>query len=1025
MSLPMSGWPHRCGKRRSRPACQRSCRPHLEVLEARLAPSAGIDAPVTTDPGVQQMPSIAADPLNASHLVTAYLDYSLLTTGYAGLGVAVSENGGATWRNSSIALPAGFSQGAAAPIAQFDAQGHVFVSFAAATFLGGLPPITDPGGGAPRALGFQSNNGIFVARSDDGGLTWNTPAAVASHLYDGTNPAPFEIKPDLAIDAFQKLSNGQPNPYYGDLYEVWSRYYPTGQFPNEPTATGGSEIMLAVSQDAGRTWQIESQPVAVVTDVLSNNNGLNTPEGTGYENCSQVAIGPEGDIYVVQGTSAVALYHSTDGGASFTQPNFSTALGAYYPFGSLLNAIPSLALTNDQFRTTTIHDVVADPTRPGHVYVVVTTQISDRNGNPLDSADVLFARSTNYGKTWQTTFQVGPYTGASVLNDDNDGASATGAPGDVIDGQALPRLAADAQGDIGVIWYDTRRDPNDTLLDVYGSISTDGGQTFSANFRITDQSFNPNAGAFTDATGQTDYYLGDHIGLVLADGTAYAAWTDTRNGDQDVYFSSFPINPPPPPPTNRFGPNATAATATDLGKVVTRDLPKLAVAAGDEDWFRVQAAATGSLTVTATLDVPADSLRLELYDASGTTLLASGTALLNAGGQVAGQTLTFAGQSGQIYLVRVLSGPAAVAGTPAIYTLDVQSLTANLGAQVYGVENGTLAAGQDAYYALSVPAAGSLQVILTPGTNAQGNFHLELLDPNNLTAPLASGQPVGATQQASLAPTQGQAVYFHVFGDAGAQGDFSLEFINLDQFTTPNNQTLFFPTGGNPSQVAVADLNDDGKPDIVVDYADQNFVSVLLNNGDGTFQAPRDYAVGAFGKNNPSSLSGLPNDKRAMAVADFNHDGIPDLAVLDYESGGVSILLGRGDGTFAPQHLIGTLSSPFALAVGDLNNDAVPDLAVVSSTGGVTPTGEPAPQPGEVLLGRGTARSRRPFPSSFHSTRDFRRTRSRLPTSTMTARTTSCTKAFKPMCCWGTGTAASSRRPQSGSACRAAWKPST
>jgi hypothetical protein len=939
----------------------------VEELEPRRTPSASGSVPaniaVTTDPGVQQMPSVAVDPHDPNHLVAAYLDYSLLTTGYAGIGVAVSNNGGTTWQHTSVPLPAGFDQGTATPIAQFDTQGHVFVSFAAVTFLGPLPPLVDPGGGAPRALGFKSDNGIFVARSDDGGLTWNTPVAVASHLYDGTNPVPFEIKPDLAIDTFQTLPNGQPNPLDGDLYEVWSRYYPAGQFPNEPTATGGSQILLAVSHDAGRTWQIESQPVAVVTDVLASNTGQGLAPGTGFENWSQVAIGPEGDIYVVQGTSAVSLYHSTDGGASFSQPNIPT--GASYPFGTSLNGIPGLTLTNDQFRTQTIHNIAVDPTRPGHVYVVISTQITDSNGNPVDPGDILFARSTDYGVTWQTTFRVGPYQGASVLNDDNNGTSSTGAPDDVADGQALPRLATDAQGDIGVIWYDTRRDPSDTLLDVYGTISTDGGQTFSPNFRVTDQAFNPNDGAFTAANGSTSYYLGDALGLALANGTAYAAWTDTANGNQDVYFASFPINPPPPPPSNRFSPNATAGTATDLGKVVTRTLPKLTIAAGEEDWFQLRAAATGNLTVTATLAAPADGVRLQLYGAGGTTLLASGGAVLNADGQVVGQSITFPGQWGQTYLVRVLPGPAATTDTPVVYTLDMQSLTADLGTHVYGVKSSSLPAGQDAYYALSVPASGSLDVTLTPGTNAQGNFQVQLLDTSNLSV-LASGQAAGAAQQASLALTQGQAVYLHVFGDATAQGDFSLAFINPDQFTTPNNQTLFFPTGGDPSQVAVADVNDDGKPDVVVDYADPDFVSVLLNNGDGTFQAPRDYAVGAFQAGNNSALGGLPDDKREMVIADFNGDGIPDIAVLNYQSDDVSLLLGRGDGTFEPQRVIGlgSLADPFALAAGDLNNDGIPDLVVASSTGG------PA-QPGEVLLGRGDGTFEPPIPFAIPSDPGF------------------------------------------------------
>src|SRR5205085_11409508 len=121
----------------------------------------------------------------------------------------------------------------------------------------------------------------------------------------------------------------------------------------------------------------------------------------------------------------------------------------------------------------------------------------------------------------------------NALNDDNGGRQATGLPDDVTGGQALPRLVTDAQGDVALIWYDTRRDPADHLLDVFGTVSSDGGRTFSPNFRVTDRSFDADAGRFTDAVGQPDFYLGDALGLALADGTAYAAWTDTRNGNQD------------------------------------------------------------------------------------------------------------------------------------------------------------------------------------------------------------------------------------------------------------------------------------------------------------------------------------------------------------------------------------------------------------------------------------------------------------------------------------------------------------
>jgi hypothetical protein len=939
-------------------------------VESRLAPSANV--PITTNPGVQQMPSIAVDPLNSRHEVVAYMDYSLLATGYAGIGAAVTEDGGVTWTHSSIPLPAPVNQGAATPTVQFNAQGQVFVSFAAATFLGELPRITDPPGGDQRALGFSSNNGVFVVRSDDGGLTWNQPVAVASHVYDGSNSVPFEIKPDLAIDRFATGPGGQPNPYYGNLYVSWSRYYPAGQFPGEPTATGGSDIMLAVSRDDGQTWEIELEPQAgtgVPVSVISGNGGYGNTgtdaiAGAGHYNWSQVTVGAAGAIYVVQATGEPTVFSSTDGGKNFTKPNQLTGLN--FPFfvnttSNVFSFIPAPTLTNDQFRTQKIQDIAADATRPGYIYVVETAAILSDNGSTLDPGVIIFSRSTDFGVTWQITFQVGPYAGARLLNDDNFGQLPSGPPVDVIDGQAFPQLAVDAQGNIGVIWYDTRRDPADTRLDVYGTTSTDGGATWSANFRITDQSFNPNLGAFTDATGQTDDYLGDRIGVAMGGGTASAVWTDTRTGSQQIDFSSFPIDPAPAPPTNRFGPSNTPALATELGVVLTRSVPKLTIGNGDQEWFGLKAAATGTLTISAALVTPGDAVRLDLFDAGGTTLLAAGTAVQDASGRVTGQSLTFRGQSGHVYLVEVLPGPAAGEAAPAVYTLNMQSLTADLGDEVYGVESGSLVPGANCYYALSTPATGSLEVVLTPETDATGNFQLELLDPSNLTV-LASGQQAGTAQFADLTVTPGQAVYIHVYGAAAAQGDFSLRFTNLDQYDVADDRTLFFPTGGNPSQVALADLTGSGRLDVVVDYADQNFVSVLLSNGDGTFQAPRDYAVGPYlpaGGN--SSLQGLVDDRREMVVADFTRSGVPDIAVLNYQSDTISLLLGNGDGTLQPQRIIGlgSLVDPYALAAGDLTGSGIMDLVVVSSTNGDPTTGD---QHGEVLLGRGDGTLGPPIP---------------------------------------------------------------
>src|SRR5438477_6057515 len=105
----------------------------LERGQLRSATVANIQ--VSSDPGVQDMPSIAVDPLDSKHLVVAYMDRSLVNTGYAGIGVAVSRDSGKTWTQSAISLPQPFDQGAANPITRFDDRGHVYVSFMAATFL--------------------------------------------------------------------------------------------------------------------------------------------------------------------------------------------------------------------------------------------------------------------------------------------------------------------------------------------------------------------------------------------------------------------------------------------------------------------------------------------------------------------------------------------------------------------------------------------------------------------------------------------------------------------------------------------------------------------------------------------------------------------------------------------------------------------------------------------------------------------------------------------------------------------------
>src|SRR5438270_526986 len=91
----------------------------------------------------------------------------------------------------------------------------------------------------------------------------------------------------------------------------------------------------------------------------------------------------------------------------------------------------------------------------------------------------------------------------------------------------------------------------------------------------------------------------------------------------------------------------------------------------------------------------------------------------------------------------------------------------------------------------------------------------------------------------------------------------------------------FVSVGSGPESVAVGSFTSDGHADLVVANLTSNTVSILLGNGDGSFQSAQSYPAGF-----------LPD---AVALGDFNGDGHADLAIAD-DGLGVSVLLGNGDG---------------------------------------------------------------------------------------------------------------------------------
>jgi FG-GAP-like repeat/Abnormal spindle-like microcephaly-assoc'd, ASPM-SPD-2-Hydin len=162
-----------------------------------------------------------------------------------------------------------------------------------------------------------------------------------------------------------------------------------------------------------------------------------------------------------------------------------------------------------------------------------------------------------------------------------------------------------------------------------------------------------------------------------------------------------------------------------------------------------------------------------------------------------------------------------------------------------------------------------------------------------------------------------------VTGDFNGDGKLDIAAINKSDQTFSvllgNGDGTFqkqvvYNLPGQPDAIVAADMNDDGKLDLVVATFASSTISVFLGNGDGTFpETPLSFSTN------------LSVD--TMAAADFNGDGKMDL-VIGSQPASMSLLFGKGDGTFYSESDVVLIQAPFTLAVADFNNDGTPDVAI-------------------------------------------------------------------------------------------------
>ncbi len=202
---------------------------------------------------------------------------------------------------------------------------------------------------------------------------------------------------------------------------------------------------------------------------------------------------------------------------------------------------------------------------------------------------------------------------------------------------------------------------------------------------------------------------------------------------------------------------------------------------------------------------------------------------------------------------------------------------------------------------------------------------------------------------------------------AVTRGDFKVIVFQKGTGKKKFRKTGEFRVGGIPGSLTFGDFNRDGNMDLAIatadkDQASSDFISILLGNGDMTFQSPQLFAVGA----GPNSIQS----------GDLNGDGNPDLAVNNHFDKNVSVLLGNGNGTFQAQKTFPVDGFPRSMVIGDFNNDGKLDIA---SASGDNTTSEPGSGPGKgsLLLGNGDGtfqnkKSFNPNSAPFHmATGDF------------------------------------------------------